>query len=161
MASHRPPQPPVRGWFGGLAPFPSYIICGVSKEQSSSSSSSTPGMNGRQARPTIHSSTGDTPRSGAHTGTGRRTPPGHADMGEATLAAYSVRSGGSWRSGIRWSHIDHPPTPYKGMVWRSIWYSLLYNMRGFTAAASSTTTTWYEREAGAPAHSFQHRRYAS
>ena len=27
------PQSTVRGWFGGLSPIPSYIICGVSQQQ--------------------------------------------------------------------------------------------------------------------------------
>ena len=95
--------------------------------------------------------------------------PGDADMGGSTLAASSRRSGGSQRSGgIGWPRIDHPPTPYKGMVWRSISHSLLYNMQGFKAAAAVVViiiiNPWYEGEAGeagAPAHAFQHRRYAS
>ena len=70
-----------------------------------------PDMNGRRAQPTgppTHSGSRDTPRSGAHTGTGRggtarrhhtscglRMAPGHADMGGSTLAASSRSSGGS------------------------------------------------------------------
>ncbi len=51
----------------------------------------------------------------------------------------------------------------------SISHSLLYNMQGFKGATAAAaviiiSNPWYEREAGeagAPAHSFQHRRYAS
>ena len=129
-----------------------------------------PGMNGRRARPPTHSSTGDTPRSGAHTGTSlssRRTPSSHP------VAAAWRRASGHGRvypSGVlgqlgrvieEWRHplASHrpPPHPYKGMVWRSISHSLLYNMRGFTAAATTTTTTTIPgmngRPARPPAHS--------
>ena len=61
-----------------------------------------------------------------------------------------------------WSHIDRPPTPCKGMVWRANSNSLLYNMRDLRGAIIIIIINpWYEREAGAPVHSFQHRRYAS
>ena len=114
-------------------------------------------MNGRLARPTrqpTHSSTGDTPRSGVHTGTGRggrRTPSSH--MLWRPHAAGPCGHGRVYPSGVlgqlgrvieEWRHplASHRPTPnpHKGMVWRSISDSLLYNMRGFKGATTTTTT---------------------
>ena len=109
-----------------------------------------PGMNGRRARPPTHSSTGDTPRSGAHTGTSlssRRTPPSHP---AASVWRRASGHGRVYPSGVpgqlgriieEWRHplASHRPTPYKGMIWRSISHSLLYNMRGFKGATTTTT----------------------
>ena len=124
------------------------------KGATTTTTTTIPGMNGRRARPLTHSSTGDTPRSGAHTGTGRRgrrTPP--SPILWRPDGAGLCRHGRVYPSGVLGqlgrvieerhplaSHRPHP-TPYKGMVWRSIWHFLLYNMRGFKGATTTTTTT--------------------
>ena len=148
------------------------------KGATTTTTTTIPGMNGsraRRARPPTHSRTGDTPRNGAHIGTGRGVPhaaitscgvrmaPGHADMGGSALAAHSRSSAGHRGVAASVGSTSTPPTPYKGMVWRSISDFLLYNMRGFKGAIIIIIiiNPWYERKAGAPAHSFQHRRYAS
>ena len=137
------------------------------KGATTTTTTTIPGMNGRRARPPTHSSTGDTPRSGAHTGTGRggrRTPPSHILW--RPHGAGPCGHGRVYPSGVlgqlgrvieEWRHplASHrpPPNPHKGMVWRSISNSLLYNMQGFKGAASFIIINpWYEREAGAPAH---------
>ena len=129
------------------------------------------GEAGAADAPATHSSTGDTPRSGTHTGTGRggrRTPPsqilwrphgagpcGHGRVYPSGALVQLGRVIEEWRHPLA-SHRP-PPHPYKGMVWRSISHSLLYNMRGFTAAATTTTTTTIPgmngRPARPPAHS--------
>ena len=171
LASHRPPPTPYKGrvW-QSISDSLLYNMRGFKGAIITTTTTTIPGMKGRRARPPTHSSTGDTLRSGTHTGTslGGRTPPspilwrphgtrpcGHGRVYPSGVLGQLGRVIEEWRHPLA-SHRP-PPTPYKGRVWQSISDSLLYNMRGFKGAIITTTTTTIPgmkgRRARPPTHS--------